>query len=215
MNATKRKFNALLQGLGTTRSRTVDERDGISGSPSRSTTTPQPTKKLSSLDTELLRKRRRLGLPESTAPILGIATFTSSTVSQKPVKQNNVQKEELARYSPSDRADLLKRLATFQEITDWTPKPEKVNEVEWAKRGWVCKGKETVRCLLCHKELLVKLNRKVVDGREIPVLVPSEIGVCPMLLDISDRKLTICRGGVGGQVCRTHRRVTSRRLFMA
>jgi hypothetical protein len=70
----------------------------------------------------------------------------------------------------------LKRLGTFQELTDWTPKPDKVNEIEWAKRGWVCHGKETVRCLLCHRELVVKLNRKVVDGKEVPVLVASEIG---------------------------------------
>ena len=40
----------------------------------------------------------------------------------------------------------------------------------------MCHGKETVRCLLCHKELVVKLNRKLVDGKEVPVLVSSEIG---------------------------------------
>lgn len=75
----------------------------------------------------------------------------------------------------------MRRLGTFQEITDWTPKPERVSEVEWAKRGWVCHGKETVRCLLCHRELVVKLNRKLVDGKEIPVLVPSEIGQSTVL----------------------------------
>jgi hypothetical protein len=80
------------------------------------------------------------------------------------------------RYAPSDRGDLLKRLGTFQEITSWTPKPERLNEVEWAKRGWVCHGKETVRCLLCHRELVVKLNRKDAEGKETSVYASSEIG---------------------------------------
>lgn len=79
------------------------------------------------------------------------------------------------KYCPGDRDELLKRLASFQELTDWTPKPDPVNEIEWAKRGWVCQGKERVRCTLCNKELVVKLNRKEVDGREVSVLVASEI----------------------------------------
>lgn len=82
----------------------------------------------------------------------------------------------LARFCPTDRDELLKRLATFHDITDWTPKPDRVSEIEWAKRGWVCHGKERVRCVLCHKELVVKLNKKEVDGKEVSVLVSSEIG---------------------------------------
>lgn len=79
------------------------------------------------------------------------------------------------KYCPGDRDELLRRLASFQELTDWTPKPDPVAEVQWAKRGWICQGKERVRCTLCSKELVVKLNRKEVDGKEVPVLVPSEI----------------------------------------
>jgi hypothetical protein len=84
-------------------------------------------------------------------------------------------KDAQPKYCPGDRDQLIKRLATFQELTDWTPKPDPVNEIEWAKRGWVCHGKELVRCILCNKELVVKLNRKEVDGKEVPVLVASEI----------------------------------------
>ncbi|KAJ4266551.1 hypothetical protein NW762_004540 [Fusarium torreyae] len=182
-NATKRKFNTLLQGIGSSQPRTGD--GGLpseTGSPSNhSTTSPGSTTRISGADVELLQKRRRLGFPESTAPILGkrgnLSAAISSIVSRRTQNQDSSKsfKEVPARYAPTDRADLLKRLGTFQEITDWTPKPDKVNEVEWAKRGWVCHGKETVRCLLCHRELVVKLNRKVVDGKEVPVLVASEI----------------------------------------
>ncbi|PSR97424.1 C3HC zinc finger-like-domain-containing protein, partial [Coniella lustricola] len=79
------------------------------------------------------------------------------------------------KYCPGDRVELLKRLVSFQELTDWTPKPEAVNEVQWAKHGWICNGKERVRCTLCNKELIVRLNKKEVDGKEVAVLVPSEI----------------------------------------
>ena len=79
------------------------------------------------------------------------------------------------KYCPGDREQLLRRLATFQELTDWTPKPERVSEIEWAKRGWVCQGKERVKCTLCASELVVKINRKQVDGKEISVLIVSEI----------------------------------------
>jgi hypothetical protein len=83
----------------------------------------------------------------------------------------------LVKYCPSDREELLRRLATFQEITEWTPKPDKVSEIEWAKKGWVCQGKERVRCVLCARELVVKLNRKELeDGKEANVLASSEIG---------------------------------------
>jgi hypothetical protein len=50
-----------------------------------------------------------------------------------------------------------------------------VSEVEWAKRGWVCEGKERIKCTLCASELVVKINRKEVDGKEISVLIASEI----------------------------------------
>ncbi|KAH7013273.1 C3HC zinc finger-like-domain-containing protein [Ilyonectria destructans] len=188
MNATKRKFNTLLQGLGSTRSKTTDSpppNSDINSSPSSRTTataSPKstPTRPATALEAELLQKRRRLGLPDSTAPALNNPKSPAKTVTttlRKPqtITATNTRKDAPAKYSPSDRAELLRRLGTFQEITDWTPKPERVSEVEWAKRGWVCHGKETVRCLLCHRELVVKLNRKLVDGKEIPVLVPSEI----------------------------------------
>ncbi|EXM25201.1 C3HC zinc finger-like-domain-containing protein [Fusarium oxysporum f. sp. albedinis] len=182
-NATKRKFNTLLQGLGSSSSKAANDTSAHeTGSPSnRSTTSPGSETRVSSADAELLQKRRRLGFPDSTAPKAGKRTNLSATlsaiVSRRTQAQDSSKKSTgaPARYAPTDRGDLLKRLGTFQEITDWTPKPDKVNEIEWAKRGWVCHGKETVRCLLCNRELVVKLNRKVVDGKEVPVLVASEI----------------------------------------
>jgi hypothetical protein len=81
------------------------------------------------------------------------------------------------KYAPWDRAAFLERLKTFSSITDWTPKPAKVNEVEWAKRGWVNKKWERVRCELCNIEILVKLNVKEIDGKEERVLNPWDMGM--------------------------------------
>lgn len=129
-----------------------------------------------------LTKRRRLGLPDSTpskdlspAANHGAQTTISNIVLRK--WSGNKEKKALfkPRFCPGDRDELLRRLASFQELTDWTPKPDPVNEVQWAKRGWICQGKERVRCTLCNKELVVKLNRKEVDGKEVAVLIPSEI----------------------------------------
>jgi len=176
-NATKRKFNTLLQGLGSSTSKNDDDTIAYE---TGSTTSPGST--VRAADLELLQKRRRLGFPDSTAPKLGKRANLSATISAIVSRRTQGQDSSKTsnappvRYAPSDRGDLLKRLGTFQEITSWTPKPERLNEVEWAKRGWVCHGKETVRCLLCHRELVVKLIRKDAEGKETSVYASSEIG---------------------------------------
>lgn len=216
MNATKRKFNALLQGLSNPRSSTSE------GSPKSMNGDSRRGASAAASQDALLQKRRRLGFPESTAPtIYSLSPNTASTVSGVVLRRSGTEKggksskDALAKYCPGDRAELLKRLATFQELTDWTPKPDRVNEVEWAKRGWICQGKEKVRCVLCHKELIVKLNRKEVDGEEVPVLVPSEIGKASRPRKGEELELTFCRGRIGGQVLRAHDRLTPARLSVA
>ncbi|KAI0394214.1 zf-C3HC-domain-containing protein [Xylariaceae sp. FL0594] len=195
MNATKRKFNTLLQGIGArspqTNDRTSldDEFLGYSSPLGLMSTTSisTPNAKASapgiarpdspSPATDLLSKRRRTGLVETTtSPNQKIGPTTVSNVTlSKWTPQSKTQKTEPPRYCPSDRDELIRRLGTFQELTEWTPKPDKVNEIEWAKRGWVCQGKERVRCTLCSRELVVKTNTTTVDGKEVPVVVGSDV----------------------------------------
>ena len=131
-------------------------------------------------------KKRRVGgappvLVGTTTPTKGFTTISNITLRKwTPTGNKGAGAEEgkdgqQPKYCPGDREQLLRRLATFQELTDWTPKPDPVNEVEWAKRGWVCQGKERVKCTLCAREIVVKLNKKEVDGKEIAVLIASEI----------------------------------------
>ena len=210
MNATKRKFNTLLQGLGAQRPTTPDNsvRD-TSNSPLSSSTGNRALASES-----LLQKRRRLGQTASTSPLstgqASMKRLPSGQLVQHPSSSATpaAQGGLLSKYCPSDRDQLLRRLVTFQELTDWTPKPERVSEVEWAKRGWVCQGKERVRCVLCHRELVVKVNRKEQDGQEIPVLVSSEIGAsCRNFL--MELYSLIRRGGIGRQICRADHHLTS------
>ncbi|KAK2014285.1 zf-C3HC-domain-containing protein [Colletotrichum eremochloae] len=206
MNTTKRKFNALIQGMG--KSSTSTQSDDSSSlpieSPRPSTTSLQPTntnsttttmattttvnnKPSMSVDEDILLKRRRLqALTEKNAATMrsspsiratGPGTTVTNIVLRKwtPNPSKETEVKVVSKFAPSDRSELLKRLASFQEITDWTPKPDAVNEIEWAKRGWVCQGKDRVRCTLCNKELVVKLNKREVDGKEVPVLVASDV----------------------------------------
>jgi hypothetical protein len=208
----KRKFNALLQGIG---NRPSTEH----GSPDRSSLSlaepaSSPASQRSSYSTSRtmpndstldLHKKRRVGGPTSTptkhgslqtavdmrsspASIRSVpptATTATTTISNVTLRKWTPGRGSPApdregrppppKYCPGDRDQLLRRLATFQELTDWTPKPDRVSEIEWAKRGWACHGKERVKCTLCGRELVVKVNRKEVDGQEIAVLIASEI----------------------------------------
>ena len=68
-------------------------------------------------------------------------------------------------FTPWDRGQFLERLKTFRHVDKWMSKPEEVNEVQWAKRGWTCIGKERVACAGCGREVVVKLeNEEEIEG---------------------------------------------------
>ena len=170
MNATKRKFNTLLNGIGNKSSTSLVSGEANNASQDDS---------ISPGDFESQAKKRRI----STSP--SIANNPSSiprphTSTSTPPAMKHKKSASLAtrapKYAPWDRIEFLKRLKSFSNLTDWTPKPARVNEVEWAKRGWVCQKFERVRCSFCNVEILVKLNRKEVNGKEEPVYVAQNIG---------------------------------------
>ncbi len=61
-------------------------------------------------------------------------------------------------YAPWDRTQFLDRLSSFRFVDKWSAKPTQVNEVAWAKRGWVCNDKDRVRCTVCSKQVAVKVS---------------------------------------------------------
>lgn len=132
---------------------------------------------------EILTKRRRVGVLETTTANEKTGSTAISNIILKKwtpggsaaSPSKGTKTNEPPKYCPGDRDELIRRLATFQELTEWTPKPDKVNEIEWAKRGWVCHGKERVQCTLCHKELVVRTSKEQVDGKEVTVKLGSDI----------------------------------------
>ena len=88
-------------------------------------------------------------------------------------KQQKLAEE--AQYNPWSRPGFLKRLRTFNDLTHWTPgKPDEINEVAWAKRGWTLDeggGINRVACKKgCEQRAVVTLRppRKDEEGKEIP-----------------------------------------------
>lgn len=168
MNATKRKFNALINGIGNKSTTTL------------ASNSSKEVNNVSMDDGDSQTKKRRVSSNSSNTD-----TSDMPPPARKPLASMKHKKAassttaaataEPPKYAPWDREQFLKRLKSFSNLTDWTPKPARVNEVEWAKRGWVCQKSERVRCCLCNVEILVKLNRKEVEGKEQPVYVAEKI----------------------------------------
>lgn len=143
MNSTKRKFNALLSSIGTSPS------DDLTLRPK------QPRTSYSSSSPHASHTSRTAAVSKMSKTDLKFSR--SSSGSKKPGATDEPAKPT---FLPGDRDDFLQRLATFRNISDWMPKPAAVNEVAWAKRGWVCRRLERVRCVSCNVELMVKLNKQ-------------------------------------------------------
>ena len=70
-------------------------------------------------------------------------------------------------FAPWDRGQFLERLGTFRHVDKWMPKSESIDEVQWAKRGWTCVGKERVGCVGgCGKEVVITLESSRVNDEE-------------------------------------------------
>lgn len=70
-------------------------------------------------------------------------------------------------FVPWDRERFLERLETFRRVDRWTTKPTPMNEVQWAKRGWVCTDVMRVSCVSgCGGSVVVKLPDEIdeLDG---------------------------------------------------
>ena len=70
-------------------------------------------------------------------------------------------------FLPWDRDAFLERLETFRRVDRWTSKPAPINEVQWAKRGWICTDSMRVSCVSgCGGSVVVKLPDEIdeLDG---------------------------------------------------
>ena len=77
-------------------------------------------------------------------------------------------------------------MKTFADVKRWTTKPDAINEIEWAKRGWTCDTWNTVACKGgCEKRVAVKLRpkRKDASGKAIDMSEDLTADVDEKLVD--------------------------------
>ncbi|KFY08977.1 hypothetical protein V492_05732 [Pseudogymnoascus sp. VKM F-4246] len=166
MNNTKRKFNALLNSIGTSSSddltrTTKQARTSYDALPRSSTSSPNLS---TSSRTAAVARMSKTDLK-----------FAKARGTDDPLTKPS--------FLPGDRDDFLERLATFRNLTDWMPKPPKVNEVAWAKRGWACQRLERVRCVTCSVEIMVKLNKQEDENGKLIKFAGMESDIEQALVD--------------------------------
>lgn len=146
IESSKRKFHKLLESFT---------------APPTSTRDSMSLTSTTSTSIEPSAKRVRLN-PRST-----LARTSRPAVSAIPAPP-----KKAAAPTPLSSEAFYARLSTFSSLRNWTSKPDAVNEVRWAARGWSLDPSRTnyVACLSsCHARVLVRLRplRKDAEGHDI------------------------------------------------
>ena len=104
--------------------------------------------------------------------------------SPKPASDELKDDKHIPNFAPWSQETFLERLKTFQKVRDWHPKPEVINEVHWAKRGWSCVDLNTVACKGgCERRVVVKLD---IMGTVVKKALADKAGAGADLLNADD-----------------------------
>ena len=143
LSTTKRKFHRILDSISNSSATSlIAKTQNHNGS---STTLSQSP-----------AKKARLVRPASLYASSTTQTEVSQSINISPDQTTPVKKSPS--FTPWDREDFLRRLKTFRHPYLWMTKPDNVNEVQWARRGWICVGKDRVACSSCRNELVMILE---------------------------------------------------------
>lgn len=159
----KRRLTRLLDNLSSS--------DLNSKSPSTSTTSSAKRSLTVTERFEEARERASKRLRHSTSTGSCASLPTKVAHAKSVVAKNLKDGEAPPNFSPWSHELFLQRLKTFSSVSLWHPKPEGINEVEWAKRGWRCVDVNTVACKGgCERRVVVSLDapskRKVTEDPE-------------------------------------------------
>ncbi|KAJ6095768.1 hypothetical protein N7486_006514 [Penicillium sp. IBT 16267x] len=155
----KRKFHRVLESIS--KPLTPDN----APKPSMSASTPAAVGAQDRPPANLSIKKVRLTSNDNSDPIsvrnsiLKLSRPTSRTSSASSTKRPT--------FLPWDRDAFLERLETFRRVDRWTSKPTPINEVQWAKRGWICTDSMRVSCVSgCGGSVVVKVPDEIdeLDG---------------------------------------------------
>ncbi|KAK5166945.1 uncharacterized protein LTR77_007674 [Saxophila tyrrhenica] len=149
---TKRKFYKALDTF------TTDSQ--VSLTPSTADTTTSSKRTLTpteAFDEARARATKRLRHSVSSSSLPQKLDAIPTPASKRIDSTSNPR--EAPNYSPWSHETFLARLKTFSSVSLWHPKPEAINEVQWAKRGWRCVDVNTVACKGgCEKRVVVSLD---------------------------------------------------------
>ena len=165
----KRKFHKLLDSI-TAASNTVSasqQRDNVSATNANTSLTAREKMDLASD-----RARKRIRSSTSSASLsatLGSSFSRTANTSTMSLPQNvsdiktvtdvSNENKHIPNFAPWSQETFLARLKTFSKVSNWHPKPEAINEIHWAKRGWSCVDLNTVACKGgCERRVVVKLD---------------------------------------------------------
>lgn len=163
LDSSKRKFHRILDSISNSSNLLPATPHIIEGS--TSVTVGQPLAKRRRIERS---QRNETGVSAALLRNGGVPALLSTTKLGSTAKAGGgtMAKTRLGDlvtpYAPTMRSDFLLRLKTFsiQALDKWSLKPDCLNEVQWAKRGWVLEEKETVRCTCCSHRHVLKYNEQ-------------------------------------------------------
>ena len=154
----KRKFHRVLESLS--KPHTPDN------APKQTPAAPATTQ--DRLSANLSIKKVRLGNTDRS--VLPAVQNSINKISRPAHRIASANSNKRPTFVPWDRERFLERLETFRRVDRWTSKPAPINEVQWAKHGWVCTDAMRVTCVSeCGGAVVVKLPEEIdeLDGFDI------------------------------------------------
>ncbi|CAK4034734.1 c3hc zinc finger domain-containing [Lecanosticta acicola] len=140
----------MPEAIATTKRKFYKALDALSAPPPpppKETPSTPSSKRSSAAAFDEARERVRKRLRQSTSSdSLGLNRSVISLPRSPLAKKPTADAQPPPNYSPWSHESFLARLKTFSSVSQWHPKPDAINEVEWAKRGWVCVDVNTVAC---------------------------------------------------------------------
>lgn len=155
LSTSKRKFDKLLQNLTATPNKRKSTSDAVAPA-----TKEPPAKRLKALKAALANREQ----PSAPSALLiaqnRLRAGSTTSLRSSASKDSLIDRPRKApNYAPWSQEQFLARLKTFSDVRKWSSKPDRVNEVEWAKRGWICEERNKVACKGgCEKRIVVHLE---------------------------------------------------------
>ncbi|KAI4156843.1 MAG: hypothetical protein L6R39_000975 [Caloplaca ligustica] len=168
LSTTKRKFHAILESISNPSSTSLN----VNNEHNNASTTSLPV--VQEPAPKRFKFARPTSTPNDTALTSSIQSKASTTKLRPSTASTMTEEKKPPNFAPWDRNQFLARLETFRHVDKWMTKPDPINEVQWAKRGWTCVGRERVGCVGgCGNEVFISLEPEREAQQPLEAIEPS------------------------------------------